>query len=166
MKKILFMFLMSFNLLQASIFEAIQRGNIGWVKNCIEKGEQNDIYNLGMTPLHVAVIYKFYDAVVLLVNESVDIDATDEDGYTPLHYATNNENKEIVDYLIKNGASVFIIDKAGETPLHIASKKDDLGICLQLLKKGSDPDQTSSGGSTPREIASPRMKKMFEEYIS
>ena len=163
MKKILIIFLMSFNLLQANIFEAIQKKNIDWVKSCIGGGEGNSPYNLGMTPLHVAVIHNFYEAVVALVEAGVDVNTRDGEGCTPLYYATNNENELIANYLIENSASVLIIDKAGETPLHIASKRDNLDIGFSLLKGGASPDGRSSGGNTPREIASPRMKEMFKE---
>ena len=167
MKKILFVFLMSLfsciNFLQANIFEAIQKHNIEWVKYYIENDEENSSYNLGMTPLHVAVINNFYDAVVALVEANVDIDARDEGGYTPLYYATNNGNEKIADYLIEKKASVKISDKTGETSLHIAVIKEDEKLCSKLLKFGADPDYESRGGSTPRGLASPRIKEMIEE---
>ena len=166
MKKLLFIFLISFfsciNFLQANIFEAIQTRNIEWVKSCINSGEKNSSYNLGMTPLHVAVINNFYNAVVVLVEADVDIDARDKEGCTPLYYAVKNGNDIIANYLIDKNAFSSPRDEAGETPLYIATLNEFKPLCLLLLKEGANPDDRSSGGSTPREIASPRIKEMFE----
>ncbi|KAM6483360.1 ankyrin repeat-containing domain protein [Trichoderma sp. SZMC 28011] len=58
------------------------------------------------TPLHYAAKFNFYDILAeLLATKSIDIDATDNDGYTPLQIATNRNNSGIIKKLLEYGAN-------------------------------------------------------------
>lgn len=171
MRKLFFLFLISMflqnNFLKGNIFEAIQVGNLEWVKDCIESGEAEDEWNRRMVPLHQAVIHNFYEAVVALIETGVAINPIDEDWCTPLHYATMKPDREKISiYLIEKGADVMAGDKIGFTPLHnIAAKKGSAALCLRLLKRGSNPNSPSSGGSTPRDLTKEKeIEKLFEEW--
>eukprot|EP01101_Sappina_pedata_P011667 TRINITY_DN7883_c0_g1_i1.p1 TRINITY_DN7883_c0_g1~~TRINITY_DN7883_c0_g1_i1.p1 ORF type:complete len:634 (+),score=118.78 TRINITY_DN7883_c0_g1_i1:172-1902(+) len=80
-----------------SLFGAIQRGDIESVKKFISEDEDkkidiNEYHETGMTPLHFAVLYNYFDIVKILLDsyETTQIDVnlgTTEYGHTALHLA-------------------------------------------------------------------------------
>merc|ERR1712136_479185 len=58
----------------------------------------------------------------LLDDESVDIDALDENGFTALHHVAVTGNAAIGAMLAECDADVNLADPQGNTPLHLAAK--------------------------------------------
>ncbi|CAE7257492.1 ANK2, partial [Symbiodinium sp. CCMP2592] len=99
--------------------------------------------NRGNTPLHVAA-GSFGDrpsranALRILIQAGVNLNAVNKDGDTPLCMAGNKRQDEATEVLVKAGANVNAINKHGETPAFMAVifRRDK---ALELLAKaGAD----------------------------
>ena len=96
--------------------------------------------NKGWTPLHAATACAYPDIVSLLIGESANINAADEDGNTSLHLALNeNEN-------------VFLVYLGNEQRRN-ASKADREKIADMLLQGGAEIDAKNKSGNTPYDQA-------------
>ena len=67
------------------------------------KAEVNARDNQGMTPLHLAEIWKHADLVELLLANGADVNAPDNRGGTPLGYALANNLKDAANLLRQHG---------------------------------------------------------------
>ena len=66
---------------------------------------------------------------------SVDLSATDTEGFTALHYAAASDNKECVELLISKGAKVNCVSNNGCTPLYVASQSGYIDTVTELLSE-------------------------------
>jgi ankyrin repeat protein len=102
------------------------------------------------TPIHYIAIYKYNKIGVELLNvfieNKVNINEQDINGYTPLHIASTNNNYEIANVLIENNDNLDIKTDSGKTALDIATEKNHLGI-IDLLKNAA----LKTGKSNPVE---------------
>jgi ankyrin repeat protein len=80
----------------------------------------NDRGNFSNTPLHIAVVQGDADAVMVLLQNSADIDSRGEHGYTPLHEAVEQGHDQIAELLIRYGAKSDIPNGDGITALGLA----------------------------------------------
>ena len=103
-------------------------------------------YLTGSRPLHIAAHLGSLDAISLLVNNGVDINALSGTGATSLWYACQGYGREsvsnplrpaVVDFLLKKGANPNIADASGITPIHIAASKGELDIVELLIEAGA-----------------------------
>jgi ankyrin repeat protein len=95
----------------------------------------------GATPLHYAAKRRKTEAVRLLMEHDVLIDAIDDKMQTPLHCACRDASDtksdiEVVQLLLANGACVTDQDITGMTPLHFAAKAGNESIVSMLLEAG------------------------------
>jgi hypothetical protein len=80
----------------------------------------------GLSLLHYAVNQCWFDMVVLLVGEGVDLNAKDKNNWTPLHCACDQAVTqpdpyvalEIVEYLLLHGAHILSLTVDNTIPLH------------------------------------------------
>lgn len=95
--------------------------------------QYSDGFNMGRTPLHVAVLYKKPECVKKLIELGCDVNVTDNNGQIPLTYAIlskndNKENKEnenesnslqvnMIKLLRNANSNITLKDKFGRTPL-------------------------------------------------
>ena len=71
------------------------------VKALLDASADDAVTNiLGRTPLHMAVLGRYYESVDLLISDA-GIDARDEDGRPPLYFAIMNNDPEMVKALCK-----------------------------------------------------------------
>ena len=70
----------------------------------------------GDTCLHVAAFRGDEEAVTLLLDAGLDIDATGDMGCTPLHYAFMGKHFAVAALLIERGASEDVVNGFGKTP--------------------------------------------------
>jgi ankyrin repeat protein len=107
------------------------------IKNIFDAIENNDI-----------------NKVEEFLNNGVNIDIKDVNGYTPLHNAIIKGNIEIVKLLLDKGAHINARDNHfNETPLFIAAKTGKQKIVELLLEKGADVTISDKNNYTPLYIA-------------
>ena len=98
------------------------------------------------------------------IDEGVDLELKDLNGYTPLMHAVKQQNTELVKLLAEYGANVDTSDGLEDTPLVWASSMNNEAIVKVLLEHGADPDK---GNFSPLMWAAYygnlRMVKMFLE---
>lgn len=88
-------------------------------------------------------------AVRALVQQHVDVNASQADGTTALDWAAERNDVAAAKLLIGAGADVKAANRYGMTPLSLASGNGNATIVEMLLKAGADPNSTLPGGETP-----------------
>src|SRR5690242_2899068 len=87
-------------------------------------------------------------AVRSLLNQHVDVNATETDGSTALHWAAQRNNLDIADLLITAGANAKAATRYNITPLFLACTNGNAALIERLLKAGVDANSTSEQGET------------------
>ena len=67
-----------------------------------------------------------YEAVQVLLDKHVDVNAANDAGQTPLHFAALSMDS-VVELLVKNGAKLDATDRQGRTPMDMANGKGGPG---------------------------------------
>jgi len=86
--------------------------------------------------------------VQTLLQQHVDVNASEPDGTTALHYAGRTEDFQTVELLIRSGANVKAANRYGVTPLYVACVSGNSAIVEALLKAGADPNAALPDGET------------------
>jgi ankyrin len=102
----------------------------------------------GDTRLVEAVMRAEADAVRALLQQGIDVNATQPDGTTALHWATRRDDLESARLLLRAGASVGASTRYGVTALHLASVNGSAAMIDALLDAGADPNAANPGGET------------------
>jgi hypothetical protein len=96
------------------LIEAIEKGNIEVVKQCLAVGADVNIkwrrladYVHGPFVLHLAVHWGHGEIVELLITEGADVNAKANDGRTPLDVAIKHERTEVTDLLRNHGGKTL-----------------------------------------------------------
>ena len=121
------------------------------------------------TLLHKACIAHDSNSTEILLENGIDINAKDSEGFTPLILAINDVvlpteldgdekvarggREDVVELLLKHGANPNLADPAGNTPLHHAAQEDRRVILRLLLENKGDPNYKNSEGATPLHVA-------------
>jgi len=110
---------------------------------------------MGRTPLHDAAADRDLSGVRRLLDDGLNVNATDHAGWTPLHFAAQAQAHEVVAHLLAAGASVDRTDEHGNTPLWraIFSYAGDPATLRALLAAGADPDHANAHNLSPRALA-------------
>src|SRR5687767_12709756 len=88
------------------------------------------------------------EAVRLLIQQRVDVNATQPDGTTALHWAARRDDLETARLLIRAGAKVDTATRYGVTPLYLAAVNGSAGMIDALLRAGADANTANPGGET------------------
>ena len=99
-------------------------------------------------PLAEAVKHRDLDAVRALLQQRVDVNASEPDGSTALHWAAHQGDADAVDLLLRAGASADAANRYGATPLALAAANGNATVVERLLEGGADPGTTWPGGET------------------
>uniref|UniRef100_A0ABD2WWG8 Uncharacterized protein n=1 Tax=Trichogramma kaykai TaxID=54128 RepID=A0ABD2WWG8_9HYME len=120
-----------------------------------------------LTPLHI-ICYRSNGRLATTFfrindefNQTVQIDARDNEGRTALHAAIFNGNINLVHILLSRGASPNSADKNGFTPLHFVCQREDDNVYLartffEIGEKFNKPvriDSRDEDGNTPLHMA-------------
>jgi ankyrin len=93
------------------------------------------------------------DALRVLLQKKVDVNAAEADGSTALHWVTYRDDVESAGLLIRSGANVNAANDLGVTPLWTASQNGSAAMVRQLLEAGANPNASLLHGETPVMVA-------------
>ena len=118
---------------------AVMSGSQEAVRICISQRftglERN---TSGASPLHLAAQFGSTEiASMLLENENIKVNCTDNDSATPLHYAARNNRVEMISFLISQGASINRTNNESATPFIIGAIWGYTKVCDRFLKDKS-----------------------------
>ena len=95
-----------------------------------------------------------------LLQEGVDVDLPDGDGWTPLIYAARNGNRQMCELLIKHGANVDAMSRPGRidrrfsaNALHWAATRGHTDCVVYLISQGINKNLVADDGYTPLDDA-------------
>ena len=100
-------------------------------------------------PLIEAVKAQDHEAVKMLVEQQVDVNALQPDGATALHWASYGDALDMAGLLIDAGADVNVANDYGVTPLALACDNGSGVMVTRLLAAGADPNAARATGETP-----------------
>ena len=156
-----------------SIHLAIQNGETEYIEKLMYynhfPGDINALDDSGLSPLHVAILYKQEKIVELLLKNGADVNMMssettilmevmemlrephsnpwckifDFDLYinlTPLHFATITGSLNIVRFLLENGANVNLENEQGLRPIHSAIHSENVEIVSLLFQNQAELD--------------------------
>ena len=93
------------------------------------------------------------ETVCFLVEEGVNKDDVDKDGWTPLSNAALKGHLAVIQYLLEHGADKEKATNIGRSPLWIAAQQGHLTVVQYLLEQGADKGKNSNEGASPLYIA-------------
>ena len=132
-------------------------GNI--IRELLLNGADSNIKDIeGETPLHYAAFFCNYEALVALldetINKNLNVNPVDNNGFTPMHWAALNINKTHVELLVNKGADVQVINSQnGKTPLHMSSFNGRFETSKYLIDNGADINAKDKKGLIPLDYA-------------
>ena len=89
-----------------------------------------------------------YDGVDAMLDEGVDVNATDDNGNTPLLVAAQQGLKKIAKLLLRRGANINQTNLAGNTVLHYCFAYSFESLGDYFIKKGADDSVANAEGLT------------------
>lgn len=96
-----------------------------------------------LTPLMIAAINGDIDAVKLLLESGVDIEAASKDGETALMFGASKGHIDVVRILLGSGSNIDATNAKGWTTLMLAVRDNDEKIVELLLSNGADVNHLS-----------------------
>ena len=96
-----------------------------------------------------AVKHQDAETVQTLLQEEIDVNATQPDGATALHWAAHWDAVETAGQLIRAGAHPDVVNDYGVTPLSLACSDASGAMVEMLLEAGADPNLALPSGETP-----------------
>lgn len=84
-----------------------------------------------------------------IINEEIDVNALDDQGWSPLHIAAYRGNKEIIQILIGGGADFELKTPQGSTALRLAVEWGNINALKVLVEAGADINTRNDNGYTP-----------------
>jgi ankyrin repeat protein len=102
----------------------------------------------GDAPLIDAVKRGDADAVLSLLEQSVDVNVAAADGTTALHWAVNREDLQLVGVLVDAGADATVVNRYHVAPLSLAAENGNAALIERLVQAGADPNTSLPGGET------------------
>ncbi len=83
-----------------------------------------------------------------LLQQGININASQVDGMTSLHWAVYHDDLQMAKLLVSAGANVKAANRYNVTPLSLACTNGNAAIVELLLEAGADPNTTLRGGET------------------
>lgn len=127
--------------------------------------------SLGLTPLHIAILYEQLESAKLLLSSGAKVNISTSAGESPFflaacrytHQKLSNAYSTATDdpaasfehqarfltLLIDKGANINEQDEAGNTLLHYASFKNEVPLMRILLEHGASPTIRNNAGESP-----------------
>jgi ankyrin repeat protein len=83
-----------------------------------------------------------------LLEQRIDVNASQADGMTALLWAAHHDDLELVDRLLRAGADAHASNRYGVTPLSLACTNANVAMVERLLNAGADPNTSLPGAET------------------
>ncbi|KAJ5764508.1 hypothetical protein N7533_003189 [Penicillium manginii] len=115
-----------------SLYDAARRGDVSAVQRILSKHES---IQEPSQSLRAASSNGHADVVLLLLQDGVDANATDNMGYTALHRAVYNGHGKVVRLLVEHGADPFL---GSVSPMEWAERlwnEDPLALFQELVRR-------------------------------
>ncbi|EKX38044.1 hypothetical protein GUITHDRAFT_144537 [Guillardia theta CCMP2712] len=127
--------------IQDKLYWACRKGRTGKMMEMIGQGadvnKRDSLPMVNFTPLIYASAFGKVDAVKLLMNHQVDVNAQDWNQWTALHWAAHGvkqEHVKIAEILIQHGANIHETTWDGRTPRSIAEDSRQRKI-IEMIDK-------------------------------
>ncbi|KAI0988584.1 hypothetical protein GJ496_005992, partial [Pomphorhynchus laevis] len=109
----------------------------------------------GDTPLTLACLGGYEDAVLVILSECVDLERRDKKGLTPLMVSCTAGHLNIVQVLVAHGSDLeACVDKTRDTSLSLSASTGQTEIVAYLLNVGANREHRNSSDYTPLCLAS------------
>jgi len=129
------------------IHKAAREGNLSAITSLKKFANKKD--KLGNTPLHLAVMGKYVDAIKLLVQLGAAVNAQNNAGFAPLHLAAEKGYLEIAQFLLQKGAQVDLTSQYRFTPINRAVVSGHFALVKLLHEKGANVNKRDMDWFTP-----------------
>ena len=140
----------------AAFHDLIKEGELEQVRTSIARDSvlANMADEIGMSPLHIAVINGHLRIVYILINAGAEVNATDRlKRPTPLHYAAFHSYPKIMLFLLSRQADHSMADSEGNQALHFATANGCYSTVDILLQHLANPDCLNQNWQTPLHLA-------------
>ena len=143
----------------------IWKGSDTCAKLLIEHGA--DLYPK-VDLLRLAAVNQHGACLSLLLDQGMDINFKDKDGWTVLHHlaSLNLTHERLFSLLIDCGADVNAQNRFGSTPLLIAADYNNINAARILIANSADITIMNNYKKTPMDIALENEHKQIVEYIN
>lgn len=160
------------------VTQAIENDSIAKLKSLIKEGvdlnkpiligEEYDLEDYDeISPLFYAIRkYASLELIELLLENGVDLFATDDEGITALDMAIKFKRKDIIQYCMDRGFDLNTTKrKSGITPVMLAACFSDTEMMQMLLDGGGDINATDRTGMSPLDYSRKLGQKRMVEYL-
>ena len=100
-----------------------------------------------------------------LLNQGVDPNARNAQGYTPLHLTARSGQARMLQALLELGVDVDPRDATGHTPLHLTAFNQNRRPKDLLITAGADVNAVSDEGYTPLQLESEKQHELLCEAL-
>ena len=116
---------------------------------------------MGRDELFYKIIDQDNEKALSMIDDVIDVNFQDVNGYSYLHAAAQSESIEIINKLIRKGAYIDIKDKFGRTPLMIAISGygNDRSVVDLLIESGADKEAKANSNISCMQLA--KMKGLY-----
>ncbi|CAK7330129.1 unnamed protein product [Dovyalis caffra] len=104
-------------------------------------------------PLHTLALSGQINFMDKLLDDGLDVDDDDNDGFTALHKAIIGKKEAVISHLLRKGASPHVRDRDGASPLHYAVQVGAVQTVKLLIKYEVDVNVADDEGWTPLHVA-------------
>lgn len=115
--------------------------------------------------LFKAINYNSLSEVRRIIENGININSKDEDGWTPLMVAADKNNLKIVKLLVELGADLEQKNDEDETALMIATFSNSIDVSKYLISIGVNTEAKDKHGRTAYEIAKELYPKNNSDYL-
>ncbi len=121
-----------------TLLKAIEKGNLGKVKQLIELGADLNTKNENQqTALYIAAKNNQFAILKYLIEQGADIQAKEKDNLSILHRAVESNHLSMARYLIEKGADSFAKNNDKKTPFDRAKNKNYIELVNYFLDEKS-----------------------------
>ncbi|MCY4581173.1 MAG: ankyrin repeat domain-containing protein [Chloroflexi bacterium] len=101
-----------------------------------------------------------------LLNQGIDPNIRNAQGYTPLHLAARSGQAEMLQALLELGVDVDPRDATGHTPLHLTAFNQIRRVRDLLIAAGADISAVSDEGYTPIQLQKEKRSELLCEALN